>query len=204
MLLSLVLASNNAKKVAEFTRLFDEFQYKVVPQGEMNIPSPPETGLTFVENALLKARHASAIAKLPALADDSGLVVDALDGAPGIYSARFAGPDANDRDNNRKLLATLTNLATEKRSCHYHCSLVLVRHAADPDPLICQGRWHGTLLTQEQGTGGFGYDPLFWIKEQQCSVAELDTEAKNQLSHRGIATRLLVRELQRLGLPGEH
>ncbi|OZG74267.1 non-canonical purine NTP pyrophosphatase [Hahella sp. CCB-MM4] len=192
----IVLASNNAGKIKEFNRLLEPFQWQVVSQGSLNVEAVPETGLTFVENALIKARHACNVTGLPALADDSGLVVDALKGAPGIYSARYAGEDASDQNNNLKLLQALDGIPHEQRTAHFHCTLVWMQHAEDPDPIICQGHWHGHILTQPAGEGGFGYDPLFWVAEEQCASAELGPERKNQLSHRGRAVTKLLQILQ--------
>ena len=199
-----VLASNNDKKIAELNHLLADQQWEVVAQGTLGIPEIAETGLTFIENALIKARHASRMANLPALADDSGIVVNALHGAPGIYSARFAGSDASDTDNNKKLLAALPDPTPAQRSAHYHCTLVWLRHSEDPDPVICQGHWHGHILTSPRGTGGFGYDPLFWVEQEQCTAAELTAERKGLLSHRGIATRQLATKLAALNISGNH
>ncbi|WP_020406014.1 RdgB/HAM1 family non-canonical purine NTP pyrophosphatase [Hahella ganghwensis] len=192
----IVLASNNSGKINEFNRLLKPFQWEVISQGSMGVESVPEDGLSFVENALIKARHASRTTGLPALADDSGLVVDALQGAPGIYSARYAGQDATDQENNNKLLQALEDLPAAQRTAHFHCTLVWMQHAEDPDPIICQGHWYGTILTKPTGTKGFGYDPLFWVEQEQCSSAELTPERKNTLSHRGRAVSELLQTLQ--------
>ncbi len=194
----IVLASNNAGKIKEFNHLLAPFQWQVVSQESMEVEAVPETGTTFLENALIKARHASQVTGLPALADDSGLVVDALSGAPGIYSARYAGEESSDADNNLKLLNQLENVPNSHRQAHFHCTLVWLRHADDPDPIICQGRWHGTILSAPAGSGGFGYDPLFWVEETQCASAELSREQKNALSHRGQAVAKLLHELKDL------
>ncbi len=169
---------------------------EVVSQRELGIEDAEETGLSFVENAILKARHASLASGLPAIADDSGLEVDALDGAPGIYSARYAGPDATDEHNNHKLLKALSGLLPEQRTARFQCLLVYLRHAKDSTPLICQGTWEGRILEAPRGNNGFGYDPLFWVTEQACSSAELPPEKKNQLSHRGQALRRLLEQLR--------
>ncbi len=194
----LVLASNNAGKLREFQQLLSTCGYAVVSQGELSIQAAEETGLTFVENAILKARHAAQSSDLPALADDSGLEVDALKGAPGIYSARFAGPGAADFDNNQKLLNALAGLPEQERSARYQCVLVFMRHAQDPTPIICQAAWEGHILPAPRGSGGFGYDPLFWPKDGQCSAAELGKEQKNRISHRGRAMQQMLTALAEL------
>ncbi|MEY3219083.1 MAG: hypothetical protein RIT27_440 [Pseudomonadota bacterium] len=192
---SLVLASNNAGKVREFNALLSDLGFEVLPQGHFNLASVEETGLTFVENAILKARAACQATNLPALADDSGIEIDALQGAPGIYSARFAGENATDEQNNLLLLEKLKETPEEQRTARYQCVLVYMRHALDPTPLICQGSWEGRILFAAQGTNGFGYDPLFYVPEYNCSSAELSPEIKNTLSHRGKALRLLHEQL---------
>jgi XTP/dITP diphosphohydrolase len=191
----IVLASNNAGKVREFNQLLAEQQIRVAPQQEFGVTEVEETGLSFVENAILKARNAAGHSGLPAIADDSGLEVDALRGAPGIYSARFAGPGAGDAANNRKLLEALQGVPEAERSARFQCVLVYMRHAEDPTPLICQGSWEGRILLQPSGANGFGYDPLFFVPEQGCSAAELGDETKNRLSHRGQALRKLLAAL---------
>jgi XTP/dITP diphosphohydrolase len=183
----LVLASGNNGKLREFSKLFADFGTEVIPQTELGVDSPEETGLSFIENALLKARHASAVTQLPALADDSGLVVPALDGAPGLYSARFAGSNASDQDNLNLLLDRMKHLSGEDRRGHYICALALVRHATDPDPVVVIGRWYGQIIGAPRGDGGFGYDPVFLPDGLSQTVAELDSETKNELSHRGLA-----------------
>jgi len=193
---NIVLASNNAGKINEFNLLLAPFQWQVISQESLGVEAIPETGTTFIENALIKARHASQVTGLPALADDSGLVVDYLGGAPGIYSARYAGEGANDEENNLKLLSQLQDIPTTQRMAHFHCTLVWLRHAEDPDPIICQGRWHGSILRSPAGSGGFGYDPLFWVEDTQCASAELSGERKNALSHRGQAVALLLATLK--------
>ncbi len=192
MISKIVLASGNKGKLREFNQVLGEMDVEVVPQSDFNVSDADETGLSFVENAILKARHAAQITGLPALADDSGLEVDALNGAPGIYSARFAGVGSSDADNNAKLLELLKDLPAEKRSARFRCLLVFMRHAEDPTPLICQGTWEGQILTEAQGDNGFGYDPLFLIPELDKASAELPPEQKNKLSHRGQAVAQLI------------
>jgi len=191
----IVLASNNAGKVREINQLLADRQIEVIPQRAFDIPDAEETGLTFVENAILKARHAAGLSGLPAIADDSGIEVDALEGAPGIYSARFAGPECDDLRNNQKLLDALQGVAEEERSARFQCLMVYMRHADDPTPIICQGIWEGRILTVPQGDNGFGYDPLFWVPSESCSSAQLSPELKNRLSHRGQALRKLLKAL---------
>ncbi len=191
----IVLASGNQGKVREINQLLAEQQIAVVSQGEFNTPEAEETGLTFVENAILKARNAALHCNLPAIADDSGIEVDALNGKPGIYSARFAGPECNDQNNNRRLLELLEGLPEAERTARFQCVLVYLRHAEDPTPIICQGTWEGIILPAPQGENGFGYDPLFWLPEQGCTSAELPSDVKNQLSHRGQALRQLLKTL---------
>jgi XTP/dITP diphosphohydrolase len=192
----IVLATGNLGKVQEINELLATYDLEVIPQSVFNIPEAEETGLSFVENAILKARNAAAYTSLPAIADDSGLEVDALDGAPGIYSSRYAGPCASDRDNLEKLLADLGDLAEEQRSARFQCLMVYLRHAKDPTPLICQGTWDGRVLFAPRGTNGFGYDPLFYVPSHDCSSAELPPEIKNRLSHRGLALRKLIAALR--------
>ncbi|WP_390595080.1 RdgB/HAM1 family non-canonical purine NTP pyrophosphatase [Simiduia litorea] len=192
----LVLASNNAGKLAEFQAILQDCGIELLPQSAFNVPDADETGLSFIENAILKARHAARISGLPALADDSGLAVDALDGAPGIYSARFAGQHGNDAANNAKLLADLAQIPEPKRGAQFHCVLALVTHADDPIPIVCHGVWQGRILPQAAGSNGFGYDPLFWVEETQCASAELSKAEKNRLSHRGKAMALLIAALK--------
>lgn len=188
----LVLASSNAGKLAELQAMLDGRGIEVLPQSAFDIPDAPETAPTFVENALIKARHVASATGLPALADDSGLCVDALDGAPGVHSARYAGEHGNDEANNAKLLSALSGLDPDRREAHFHCTVVLVRHAEDPDPAIAQGRWTGRILDIPRGEGGFGYDPLFWVPAESASAAELAPEHKNHVSHRGQAMRALL------------
>ncbi len=192
----LVLATGNKGKVVELEALLQPFGWNVRPQSEWHFAKAEETGLTFIENAILKARHAAQHTGLPALADDSGLAVNALQGAPGIYSARYAGPECNDQDNIEKLLDTLKDTAPEQRQASFHCVLAYLRHANDPTPIICHGRWDGMIATTPQGEQGFGYDPVFWIPELNCTAAQLSTAQKQQLSHRGQALRQFVKQLQ--------
>jgi XTP/dITP diphosphohydrolase len=190
----LVLASNNAGKLREFSALLATVDFEVLPQAQFNVPEAEEPHVTFVENAIAKARHAARLTGLPALADDSGICVDALGGAPGVYSARFAGEPKSDARNNEKLIADLVQQAN--RSAHYYCILVLVRHADDPQPIIAEGEWHGEIAHTPRGAGGFGYDPYFWLPDFGCTAAELAAERKNAISHRGIALRHLLDRLQ--------
>ena len=192
----IVLATGNKGKVAELADRLASLNIEVVSQSEFNVPEVAETGTTFIENAIIKARHAADITGLPAIADDSGLEVDALNGAPGIYSARFAGENANDSDNIDKLLVELGD--SPNRTARFWCVLVLMRHADDPTPIICQGVWQGEILDKRQGEQGFGYDPVFYSPEMQCSAAMLDKATKNSLSHRGKALTLLLEQLKAL------
>lgn len=191
----LVLASGNKGKLREFHDLLIPLGFVIRPQADYAVPEVEETGRTFVENALLKARQACRVSGLPALADDSGLEVDALNGAPGIHSARFAGEPRSDEANNRKLLEALAEVAEGERRARYWCVLVYLRHIDDPVPLIVQCSWEGEILAHPRGEGGFGYDPLFWIPECGMSAAELSAEEKNRLSHRGRAMQALVERL---------
>ena len=191
----IVLASNNKGKVREFGEMLSTLNMEVVPQATFNIDDADETGLTFVENAIIKARHASAIAGLPAIADDSGLEVDFLNGAPGIYSARYSGEGATDEKNLLKLLDVLKDVPEEKRTARFQCVLVYMRHAEDPTPIICQGSWEGIITTEPHGKNGFGYDPIFYVPEYKCTSALLNAEQKNKLSHRGIALAALLKKL---------
>jgi XTP/dITP diphosphohydrolase len=190
----LVLASGNEGKVREFRELLAEHAIEILPQSAFGVPDAEETGLTFVENAIIKARNAAAHTGLPAIADDSGLEVDYLNGAPGIYSARYAG-DAGSAANNAKLLKALDGIEDPQRSARFQCLLVYLRHADDPTPIICQGTWEGRILTAPQGDAGFGYDPVFYVADEGCSSAELSAERKNALSHRGQALRCLLAAL---------
>lgn len=191
----IVVASGNAGKLAEFNRLLGDAGLEFIAQGELGVGDIEETGLTFVENALLKARHAATATGLPALADDSGLCVDALDGAPGLYSARYAGEPSDAQRNIDKLLAALEAVPDPARRAHFHCTLVLLHHPRDPRPLIAQGEWHGTVLRARRGEGGFGYDPLFLDPDTGLTAAELDPATKNRISHRGQALALLRERL---------
>ncbi|MGP5405357.1 RdgB/HAM1 family non-canonical purine NTP pyrophosphatase [Psychrobacter celer] len=196
-----VLASNNKGKLAEFKRLFEaaDLDVTIVPQGQLNIDDAIEDGLSFVENAIIKARHASRSSGLPAIADDSGLCVPVLGNAPGIYSARYAGEHGNDAKNNAKLIADLQPIRKQKPNAPikgmFVCVLALVRHADDPLPIIAQGLWHGEILQAAQGDGGFGYDPLFWLPKLQTTAASLSAADKNSISHRGQAIRQLLTQL---------
>ena len=192
----LVLASGNAGKLRELTAMLKPLGWSVRPQSEWSVPEAVEDGLSFIENALIKARHASRLTGLPALGDDSGLAVDALDGAPGIYSARYAGQNADDKANNRKLLQALQNVPDESRSAHFYCAMAAVRHAEDPAPMLAIGKWDGRILSAPSGEGGFGYDPLFLVPGENCSSAELAPEVKNRLSHRGKALTAMVEQLK--------
>ena len=195
----IVLASGNPGKVREFKQMLGSQPFEILPQSEFNVSEVEETGLTFVENAIIKARHASLISGLPTIADDSGIEVDALNGAPGIYSARYAGVGATDSENLDKLLADIGSVEKDKRTARFQCVLVLMRHAEDPTPIICQGTWEGKLLEQPIGENGFGYDPIFWLEDKQCTSAELHPDVKDQLSHRGQALRQLVTILEQSG-----
>ena len=189
---AIVLASSNPGKVREINQLLAGLDLQVRPQTDFGVPDIEETGLTFVENAILKARNAAQHTGLPAIADDSGLEVDALQGAPGIYSARYAGEGASDQANLEILLTELGDLPEEKRTARFQCLMVYMRHANDPTPLICQGTWEGRILFEPQGENGFGYDPVFYVPTHNCSSAELSAEIKNLLSHRGQALRKLL------------
>jgi XTP/dITP diphosphohydrolase len=195
----LVLASGNAGKLREFQQLLADCGFEVLPQSDFAVENAEETGLTFVENAILKARHACAKTGLPAIADDSGIEVDALNGRPGIYSARYSGEGANDAANNQKLLEALNGIPEEKRTARYHCVLAFMRHAEDPTPILCHCSWEGRILTEARGEGGFGYDPLFFLPDMQCTAAELDKAEKNRVSHRGRAMQLLLQALRESG-----
>jgi XTP/dITP diphosphohydrolase len=191
----IVLASNNKGKVREINQLLSGAGLEVVPQADFGIPDAEETGLSFVENAILKARNAAAHSGLPAIADDSGIEVDALNGAPGIYSARYAGVGAADADNLNKLLEALDDIPELGRSARFQCLMVYMRHAEDPTPVICQGTWEGRILKEPRGENGFGYDPVFYVPTHDRSAAELDAETKNALSHRGQALGKLLAAL---------
>ncbi|PCI41087.1 MAG: non-canonical purine NTP pyrophosphatase, RdgB/HAM1 family [Moraxellaceae bacterium] len=189
----IVIASGNAGKIAEIKHALEtsspQSDFELVSQKEFGFPEAIEDGLSFVENAIIKARHAAQHTQLPALADDSGIVVDFLKGAPGIYSARFAGADATDADNVEKLLHELKDISNQQRCAYFYCALAFVRHAEDPTPLIAEGIWHGTIATSPSGDQGFGYDPIFYLADQQCSAAELTKSEKTKISHRGQALK---------------
>ena len=190
----IVIASNNPGKLREFEALLAPFDFEAVPQSALGISEADEPHVTFIENALAKARHASLAAGLPALADDSGICAVALDGAPGVHSARYAGAPRSDQRNNEKLVAELSR-HTDRRA-FYYCALVLVTHANDPHPLIGEGEWHGEIIDAPRGSAGFGYDPYFFLPEHRRTAAELPAETKNRISHRGIAMRRLAEKLR--------
>lgn len=198
MIKKLVLASANPAKLRELQALLADLGIEVLAQGALGVPEAEETGTSFAENALLKARHAARHAGLPAIGDDSGLEVDALGGAPGIYSARYAGRHGDDAANIRKLLHEMRRLPAAKRSARFHCAMAWVRSADDPAPLICEADWEGRILEAARGHGGFGYDPVFLVPGKDCSAAELPPEEKNRLSHRGQALRKLAAQLRAL------
>lgn len=191
----IVLASQNPGKIKEFSELLAPLQLTVIPQTELGIPDIEETGLTFIENALIKARHASALSGLPALADDSGLAVNALQGAPGIYSARYAGKSAGTHENIQKLLLAMNAIPDEHRQASFHCVLAFITHDKDPIPLVCDGAWYGNILRAPRGSSGFGYDPIFFIPEEHKTAAELSPVRKHEISHRGQAVKNLLLEL---------
>ncbi len=193
----IVLATGNRGKVKEMALILAPFGFEVVPQSEFGVPEAEETGLTFIENAIIKARNAAAHTGLPAIADDSGLEVDHLKGAPGIYSSRFAGADAADGNNVVKLLADMKRVPESERTARFQCLMVFMEHDRDPTPIICQGTWEGTILRAPIGDGGFGYDPVFYVPTHDCASAELSAEVKNQLSHRGQALRKLAEALKK-------
>ncbi len=188
----IVLASGNAGKVREINKLFAGSGIEVLPQSSFDVPEVAETGTTFVENAIIKARHAAECTGLPAIADDSGIEVDALDARPGVYSARYAGENASDRDNNNKMLEELKGVPEAGRSARYQCLIVFMRSHTDPVPLITQASWEGRILDAPQGDGGFGYDPIFYVPTHQCSGGELPLEVKNTISHRALALRAML------------
>ncbi|RQW63092.1 XTP/dITP diphosphatase [Vibrio viridaestus] len=192
----LVLATGNQGKVKEMADLLSDFGFDVKAQSEFNVSEVAETGTTFIENAIIKARHAARETGLPAIADDSGLEVDAIDGQPGVYSARYAGSDASDQDNIDKLLASMKDVPEKDRTARFHCVLVLMKHADDPTPIVCHGKWEGQILTTQIGENGFGYDPVFWVPEEKCASAQLEPARKKQLSHRGKALQTLFNQLK--------
>ncbi|MCG9680699.1 XTP/dITP diphosphatase [Vibrio sp. Isolate24] len=191
----IVLATGNQGKVREMADLLADFGFDVVAQSEFNVSEVAETGTTFIENATIKARHAAKETGLAAIADDSGLEVDFLKGAPGIYSARYAGEGASDQQNLEKLLDAMQGVPQEQRTARFHCVLVLMRHELDPTPIVCHGKWEGRILTEAQGDNGFGYDPVFFVPEDNCASAELEPTRKKQLSHRGKALKQLFATL---------
>ncbi|MDT8310569.1 MAG: RdgB/HAM1 family non-canonical purine NTP pyrophosphatase [Methylophaga sp.] len=192
----IVLASGNSGKLREFSQLLSPLGFTLKPQSEFGVSDADETGLSFVENAIIKARHAADITGLPTLADDSGLEIDALHGAPGIYSSRYADANASDADNITKVLDALRDVPETERSARFQCILVFMRHGKDPTPLICQGSWQGQIMTKPVGDGGFGYDPIFWVAETDCSAAELSNDQKHAISHRGKAMRQFLEAFQ--------
>lgn len=192
---TIVLASSNPGKLGEIQAILGDTGLVVQPQHELGVADAAETGLTFIENAIIKARNAARAAGRPALADDSGLCVDALDGAPGVHSARYAGTRATDADNVAKLLGALDGVAAQRRGARFQCVLALLRHADDPMPIICQGTWEGAIQTESTGDNGFGYDPVFHVPDHGCSAAELDSGTKNRISHRGRALAELKRSI---------
>lgn len=195
-----VLASSNAGKLREMSALLAPLGLELVTQSSLGVHSAEETGTTFIENALLKARHAAHVTQLPAISDDSGIEVDALGGRPGVYSARFAGENASDQDNLRKLLAELHDVHAEFRQARYHCVIVFVRTANDPEPVVAHGKWEGQITTAPRGTGGFGYDPIFQPAGLHSTAAQLPPEEKNKISHRAHALLALVAELREQGI----
>jgi XTP/dITP diphosphohydrolase len=194
-----VLASGNQGKLREMAGLLAPLDFQLVSQSELGIETPPETGQTFAENALLKARHAAAQANLPAIADDSGIEVDALGGRPGIYSARYAGEDASDADNLQKMLRELRDVPSHLRTARYQCVIAFVVETADPNPILARGTWEGNLIAEPRGSGGFGYDPIFVPRDMERTAAELDPAEKNAMSHRGQALRAFVAQLHNRG-----
>jgi XTP/dITP diphosphohydrolase len=194
----IVLASGNKGKLREFQELLVNRGFEVLPQSDFAVTEAEETGTTFVENAIIKARHACRATGLPAIADDSGIEVDALNGRPGVYSARYSGAGATDASNNEKLLQELAGVPEAQRTARYHAVLVYMRHADDPTPILCHGVWEGVILTEPRGEGGFGYDPLFFVPSHQCASAELDKAEKNRISHRGKAMQELLQKISQI------
>ena len=188
----IILASGNVGKLKEFSAPLSELDMDIIPQSDFNVTEAEETGLTFVENAIIKARHACLHTSLPAIADDSGIEVDALNGEPGIYSARYSGIGASNQQNLQALLDALKDIPEPKRTARYQCVIVYLSHAEDPTPIICQASWEGKILLAPVGLGGFGYDPIFWVQESNCSAAELTSHQKYTVSHRGKAIRQLL------------
>jgi XTP/dITP diphosphohydrolase len=204
MVEKVLLASNNPGKIRELQSLLGSLRIEIVSQSDYGIAAPEETGLSFVENAILKARHAARHSGLATIGDDSGLEVDALDGAPGIYSARYAGTGTTDRDNIDKLLRALADVEPARRKARFRCVMAFLRHADDPSPILAEGIWEGRILEACRGGSGFGYDPVFWVPEAGCTAAELTPEEKNRLSHRGRAARLLAERLREHLRSGRH
>lgn len=196
----IVLASGNAGKVREINHLLSSHDIEVIPQTEYDVSEAVEDGLSFVENAIIKARHAAQHTGLPAIADDSGIEVDALNHRPGIYSARYSGEGANDQSNNARMLEELQGVVEAERTARYQCVMVYMRDAEDPMPIIAQGSLEGRILTAPRGEGGFGYDPLFWLEDKNCAAAELSLEEKNKISHRAKALNELVKKMQDAGV----
>ena len=188
----IILASNNSGKVSEISNMLQDTVYQIVPQSDFGISDAIEDKPTFIENALIKARHASQLSGMPAIADDSGLVVDVLDGEPGVRSARYAGENSNDRQNIEKLLTTLNGVESENRTCRFHCVMVFLRHAQDASPIVADGTLEGIVHHRSQGAYGFGYDPVVWIPDKNCTLAEMKPNEKNKISHRGQALRSLM------------
>lgn len=197
-----MLATGNRGKVRELAGMLGPLGWNIRPQSEWEIEPAVEDGLTFIENALIKARHAARHTGLPSLGDDSGLVVDALDGAPGIYSSRYAGAGASDAENNVKLLAALRGQPDDRRSARFYCAMALMRYPSDPAPLLATGTWHGRITDRAEGSGGFGYDPLFWVESEGRTAAGLDPVTKNRLSHRGQALAAMLQQLK--AWPSDH
>lgn len=196
--MKLVVATENKDKLREIEGYFSSLPITLIPQSAFKVPKKEETGLSFVENAILKARHAAKYSDLPSMADDSGLAVDALGGSPGIYSARYAGDDARAEDNIKKLLSAIATLTGEDRRARFHCAIAFVRHYNDPIPIICQAQWEGRILEKPQGNQGFGYDPVFFLPNLNCSAAELDPKHKNEISHRAKALHEFTEKLKLL------
>ena len=198
--MKVVLASNNPGKLHEFEKLFASTSIDIIPQGQLHVPEVDETGLTFVENAILKARNACVHTGLPAIADDTGLVVDALNGKPGIYSARFAGKGAGSQTYSQKLLEVMRDVPSEKRQAFFACVMVFMAHSEEPLPLVSQATWEGSILEKAVGQNGFGYDPVFYVKDKGCAAAQLERDEKNRISHRGKAMRGLIEQLRAHGV----
>lgn len=196
--MQVILASNNQKKLGELSSLLNDLGLELIKQGALNIPEADETGTTFIENSIIKAKHACELSGLPAIADDSGLVVDALSGEPGVYSSRYAGNDASDEDNLAKVIQQLKQLNQQESSARFHCVISYMRNHQDPAPIICHGVWEGVIRIQRQGDKGFGYDPIFWLPEHHCTAAQMEQALKNQLSHRGQAMMQLITQLKQL------